>query len=301
MNTPLETIFSQFGIQLYGCIPFSACRITLARKLPQQISLRAAIVFAIPYFPGEDPVRNISLYAVPRDYHLYTRQLFPPLLQALQDTFPGARFFGFSDNSPIDERTACVKAGLGIYGDNGLLITKPYGSFVFLAEILTDYTPEQLKESGTVYAEQSCEHCGACQRVCPMRENPFGISECLSALTQKKQLDSAKEQAYIRQYGSAWGCDLCQTVCPHNKLILQNGVPCCLPFFREKRIFHLRYEQVAQMPDSLFKTRAFAWRGKQTVLRNLRILEQSSTTSLQLSPVNNRRNAENLPKRTNKT
>ena len=276
MNTALSDVFGQHGISLYGCIPFSACHVILERKLPRDFQPRSVIIFAIPYFPGERNDRNISLYAVPRDYHCYFREALPALCADLCAAFTPGNFVGYTDNSPIDERHAAALAGLGRYGDNWLLITKEYGSFVFLAEFLTDLTPWQLGESGTLHEISQCLHCGKCKEVCPMLHNPFGVRECLSALTQKKQLQSDAEIQYIKHYKSAWGCDLCQTVCPYNRPILQSGEPHALPFFTEQRIFRLSYSQVEQMPQTEFSDRAYAWRGRKTILRNLALLEEET-------------------------
>ena len=73
----------------------------------------------------------------------------------------------------------------------------------------------------------------------------------------------------MRRYNTAWGCDLCQSSCPHNKSALQTPIE----FFRRDRIQHLTSEAVEKMSKEEFKSRAFAWRGKRTLLRNLCLLE----------------------------
>ena len=276
MNSALSEVFGHHGILLYGCIPFSACHVILERKLPQEFEPRSVIIFAIPYFPGERSNRNLSLYAVPRDYHCYFKEALPSLCADLRAAFPQGQFVGYTDNSPIDERHAAALAGLGRYGDNWLLITKEYGTFVFLAEFLSDRTPQQLGETGTLNAVEECLHCGKCKEACPMLHNPFGIKECLSALTQKKQPLTEQEIQYIKHYKSAWGCDLCQAACPYNRAILESGTPRALPFFLQQQIFRLTYADVAQMPQDIFADRAYAWRGRKTILRNLALLEEDA-------------------------
>ena len=96
--------------------------------------------------------------------------------------------------------------------------------------------------------------------------------DCLSAVTQKKGDLSEDEKAYIKKYGSAWGCDICQLVCPLVKKAIDGGAETPIEFFRENRIKNLTPEALSEMTDEEFKKRAFSWRGRATVERNLRLL-----------------------------
>ena len=152
-------------------------------------------------------------------------------------------------------------AGLGRIGDHGLLITEPYASFVFLGEIITDApipcTPSEIR---------FCEKCGLCRRCCPTGCDKTG---CLSAVTQKKGELTPKEIALIASNGSVWGCDLCQKVCPHAKKVYESGsVYTEIPFFKEKRTPFLTRTLIESMSDKEFSERAFAWRGRQPLLRH---------------------------------
>ena len=96
---------------------------------------------------------------------------------------------------------------------------------------------------------------------------------CLSAVTQKKGELSADEVELIAYHKSAWGCDICQKVCPHTKKAIKNGtIYSKIPFFLEKRTPCLTYEVVEKMTEEDFKERAYSWRGKAPLLRNLEIL-----------------------------
>lgn len=132
----LSEYFLQRGIRLFAPIPLSACRVTrsyLLERAEIAPTEGTAVMLAIPYFTkaAASPERNLSAYAVPRDYHLFFRDLFDDLLPRLRAEFPEDRFAGFADHSPIDERDAAARAGLGIIGQNGMLITEPYSSYVF--------------------------------------------------------------------------------------------------------------------------------------------------------------------------
>ena len=258
----LSALLREEQIEVFAAMPLDRCRMTypalLDRVLPEA---RTAVLMLIPYRREEKgEKRNLSLYAVPKDYHLYCRDLTSRLCKALSERFPGHDFVGFSDHSPIDERDAAVRCGLGVRGDNGLLISERYGSYVFIGELFTDlpfegvFTPSPAGE---------CLHCGACRRVCPAEET------CLSAVTQKKGELTEAEEALLLKSGTAWGCDLCQTVCPFNRDKEETPIP----FFREDRIPFLTAEDAERMTEEEFGKRAYAWRGRKTILRNLRLLE----------------------------
>lgn len=266
----LSEYFSGQGIRLYAPVPLADCTVG-RRYLLDRAEIDPAsgtvIMLAVPYFThaAADPARNLSAYAVPRDYHLFFRTLFDDLLPKLRERFPADRFAGFADHSPIDERDAAARAGLGILGQNGMLITERYSSYVFLGEVITSQVIPC-----TVQDIRTCENCGACRRACPMGE----IGTCLSALTQKKGELTDAEAAQLRRYGSVWGCDICGEVCPHTRRALREGtIYSEIPFFEEQTVTHLTPEQLDRMTDAEFSDRAFAWRGRSTVRRNLCLFE----------------------------
>ncbi len=269
----LRDYFAEEKIEYFGVIPFSACRLRrpdiIERKGVSAQSIQSAVMFLIPYYV-HDGAGNISLYARAGDYHHYSDALFERLLPKLEACF-GGRFLGFADKSPIEENVAASMAGLGKLGDHYMLINETYGSFVFLAEILSTNPPEALGWDGKTAEPSYCPHCGACKRACPMMIEGM---DCLSAVTQKKGVLSDAEADYIKKYGSAWGCDACQLACPLNQKVLQMGTETPIDFFRKNRISSLTAEALGEMTDAEFRARAFSWRGKATLLRNLEILSR---------------------------
>jgi epoxyqueuosine reductase QueG len=262
-------LLSERGISVSAQISLKNCIITRKYKLEKagfsDIDGLSAVVFAIPYLtPQSDG--NISSYAIPRDYHAFSKQLFADVLPYLEREFPCNRFVGFADDSPIDECHAAARAGIGMIGKNQMLITEKYSSFVFLGEIITDIPFE-----GDVCEIKSCRGCGACLRACPMTES----GECLSSLTQKKGELTESEREIIKKYGSAWGCDICQEVCPHTADAIKAGtVYTDIEFFKNDAIPYLTSEIVDKMTDEEFAARAYSWRGRRTIVRNLEILEK---------------------------
>ena len=94
--------------------------------------------------------------------------------------------------------------------------------------------------------------------------------QCLSALTQKKGDLSESEVSAVIKYGSAWGCDICQEVCPHTALAIKNGtIYTKIEYFRNGVIPVLDIPTLDSMSNEEFLTRAFSWRGRDTVRRNL--------------------------------
>lgn len=267
MKEAIRRLFEEQSVEYAEAIPFSLCRVIHEGKLARLPFVpQTAILMAIPYYVDRPPQANLSLYAMSEDYHFFFRGLFEVLVDRLKERFPCASFAPFADASPIDERDAAVRCGLGVLGENGLLINEKYASFVFLGEILTDLSYEAVGDK-TDFEIRRCEGCGACRRACPKTDL------CLSALTQKKGALSRDEKETLLCLGSVWGCDLCQVACPHSR----NAAVTPFAFFHQNRISRLTKEILLGMSEEEFSRRAFAWRGRNTILRNLELFSHPST------------------------
>jgi epoxyqueuosine reductase QueG len=268
----IKNELKSFGIKDAEALPLSMCRVVRPYKLERcgfyDLESLSVLIFAIPYYTAHKE-KNISSYAIPRDYHLFCRELFDTIIPRLTEKYPENKFVGFADNSPIDERDAAAIAGLGIIGKNGMLITEKYSSYVFLAEIITDLPLKHSEKHEIAY----CKDCGICASACPKGE----LGECLSAITQKKgELTEAEKEA-IKKYGCAWGCDICSEVCPHTKKAIENNtIYTDIPFFLSNLTPTLTSGAVMDMSDEEFSSRAYSWRKKETILRNLSIIEDKT-------------------------
>ncbi|MBQ9784679.1 MAG: epoxyqueuosine reductase [Clostridia bacterium] len=269
----LSEILQKKHIDTFAPVPLSACHVVRPYLLERAgISDGTAIMLAIPYYThaAADPERNLSAYAVSRDYHLFFSALFQEILPILREQFPAYRFAGFADHSPIDEIHAAASAGLGVLGDNHMLLTERYSSYVFLGEIITDERIDCAPQK-----PQRCEGCGACMRACPARDG----SLCLSALTQKKGVLTPDEERRLLAHNTVWGCDICQEVCPHTRRAFTRGtIFSPIPFFSTDTIPHLSAASLAQMSDEAFEQRAYAWRRRETIGRNLALKEKGEPT-----------------------
>ncbi len=258
------------GITHFAALPITACRMTLPRLLTRYEGFvpQTALLYLVPYYAGETD--NLSLYAAARDYHLFFSEFSNRLITHLEASFEGSRSVAFSDHSPIDERDAAARAGLGMIGQNGLLINESYASFVFIGEVITDIPADALGCAAEPLPPRCCEGCGACRAACPTGILRGEGSDCLSAITQRKGELSDAEFDLMARYNTVWGCDLCQLACPHVKQAIRAGTAKTpIPFFLENRTPHLTHRMIEEMSDEDFRARAYAWRGRKTLLRNL--------------------------------
>lgn len=268
IKAKISELLQKENIELFASLKLSECSITKKYLLDKAgIENGSVIIMAVPYLSDDYSHGNISEYAKSRDYHLFFKELFERLLPTLRKDFGDFRFEGFADHSPIDEKHAAAIAGLGILGKNSLLITQKYSSFVFLGEIVTSAILES--DIGEV---SYCENCGKCLSACPASLSPHEL--CISALTQKKGELSDKEKRMVLDSRSVWGCDICQKVCPHTATALNSGtIFTSVPFFMKERIPKLTYRLISEMNDNQFSERAYAWRGREVILRNLSLFQ----------------------------
>ena len=154
-------------------------------------------------------------------------------------------------------------------GDNGLIINEKYGSYVFIGDVITDISPEELGATD-IREVKRCMHCGACKRSCPTGILRAEGTDCLSAITQRKGELTSEEYDLMRKYNTVWGCDLCQSVCPYNR----ESPVTPIEFFHRERIAELTRDMLDAMDKPSFIRRAFSWRGRKTVERNLDILSK---------------------------
>ncbi|MBQ8321768.1 MAG: epoxyqueuosine reductase [Clostridia bacterium] len=267
MNVGLEELFREMKIEYFAVIPYSDLVVTRDDIMKREdFTPRSVIVYLLPYYTGETV--NISRYSASLDYHIAIGEVSARLGEYIKEQFPDASFRGYGDHSPIDERHAALAAGLGIAGDSGLLINEKYGTYIFIGDFITDIDPEILSAKAPEEPKR-CISCGACREACPTGALRGESPECLSAITQKKGALTEYEKGLMRRYNTAWGCDICQSVCPYN----QNPVKTPIEFFYRDRIDTLTADSLSSMSKEEFSKRAFAWRGRKTVERNLEILD----------------------------
>jgi len=266
MKKEICEFFSANKIEYFSAVAYGDCReISPEIMSREDFTPRSVLVFLIPYYVSKP--KNLSVYAASLDYHIYIRQITSELIKLMKELYPENNFVGYGDHSPIDERGAALIGGLGILGDSGLFINEKYGSYVFIADIVCDLSPSEL--SAVKCEVKACLHCSACLSACPTGILRGEGDDCLSAVTQRKGELSENEVRLMQKCDTVWGCDLCQSVCPYNK----SPVVTPIEFFHRDRIECLTSECLSSLSKEEFKSRAFGWRGRAVVERNLKALK----------------------------
>lgn len=274
----MKNFLKENGIEQCSLIPLERCKVIKEYLLTKNGLGKdsSVLMMLIPYRHEKSPV-NLSVYASVKDYHLFVNSLAEKIEAFVKNRFPDSVFKMFADHSPIDEVHAACISGLGFIGDNGLLINKKYSSFVFLAECITNLTPDDL---GIDYAEDvgvtECMHCKKCADACPAgcikktSDSALPKSQCLSAITQKKGELTKEEIKMMLDSGCIWGCDICQNACPYTK----NAEYTPIEFFKTDVITELNSQMLNSFSDEEFNARPFSWRGKGVIGRNVALYEE---------------------------
>ena len=165
---------------------------------------------------------KLSTYAYGRDYHKVLKKRLKPLVAFIREQFGDVDMRAFVDSAPVLEKAWAQRAGIGWVGKHTNVIRKEAGSWFFLCELITDLdlAPDA----------PATDHCGTCRRcidACPTEAiTPYGVDgrRCISYLTI--ELKEAIPQEFAgRMAGWAFGCDICQEVCPWNRFSAPHDEP----------------------------------------------------------------------------
>lgn len=249
---------SDFGFCSFDCVKDSLISCRAMGRIPDDAQGIVTLIF--PYALDEQRYKgsNLSMYACVADYHTVALNILERICNDLRTQWQGEQFVPFADNSPIPEVRVAALSGLGVIGRNGLLINRKYGSWVFIGEIVTTLC---LESSGEIH---SCSGCGLCENKCPTGALSGGRvdkSKCLSEITQRKGELTDEQKLLIRESGCAWGCDVCQLVCPHNKDVKSTYIDEFINSF------------LPLADAESLENKAYGWRGRAVIDRNIKLLE----------------------------
>lgn len=194
------------------------------RAAPQALwaEARSIICLGVNYGPEEDPLAGhghpeqgtISVYARGRDYHKVLKSRLKALARWLVETFGGDAKV-FVDTAPVMEKPLAQRAGIGWIGKHTNLVSRRFGSWLFLGEVFTT-----LEIAPDAAEADHCGSCDACLRACPTDAlaEPYRIEPrlCLSYLTIEHPADI--EPGLAAAMGNRiYGCDDCLAACPWTK------------------------------------------------------------------------------------
>lgn len=226
-----------------------------------QKSAKSVVSLGVSYYPGDHPENTegggrVARYAWGRDYHEVIKERLFRLREELEEKL-GVRIKarGFTDAVPLLERSAAQHAGLGFFGRNSCLINGEIGSYFFIADLIVDLELEP-DPPGT----GTCGRCTRCMDRCPTGAiKAPGVVDarlCISYLTIENRGEIPRE---LRPSVGDWafGCDVCQEVCPYNK---RKATRSRWPEFSEEAGAgpYLRIEEVLEMRSDEEFERRFA-------------------------------------------
>lgn len=185
-----------------------------------QKSARSVVSLGVSYYPGDHPENQgggkVARYAWGADYHVIIKERLFRLREELEEEL-GVKIKAraFTDAVPLLERSAAQHAGLGFFGRNSCVINGDIGSYFFIADLILDLDlPPDDHGTGT------CGQCTRCMDRCPTGAiKAPGVVDarlCISYLTIENRGEIPRE---LRPLVGDWafGCDICQEVCPYNK------------------------------------------------------------------------------------
>ncbi|MEO0408817.1 MAG: tRNA epoxyqueuosine(34) reductase QueG [Cyanobacteria bacterium P01_A01_bin.135] len=196
----------------------------IRQVMPQ---VRSIICVALNYYTGHQrpegkQYAKIARYGWGRDYHRVMTKRLKALSawMADQDYPEPVQVRHYADTGPVQDKYWAQQAGLGWVAKNSNLITRQYGSWVFLGEVLTTLTLEP--------DAPHTAHCGTCTRcidACPIGaiDPPFMVdaNRCIAYHTIENRDDTLPPAIGDRLNGWVAGCDICQDVCPWNQRFAQ--------------------------------------------------------------------------------
>ncbi len=177
-----------------------------------------AMNYYTPHEHAEDEAKGkISRYAWGDDYHEVVKEKLWELFNWIKEEIPEANGKVCVDTAPIMDKAWAVRAGLGWLGKHSNVITKEYGSWVFIGEVLLNLELDYETE----LVEDHCGTCTACLDACPTNAivEPFLVDStaCLSYATIELRSPELPVEITENLEGWLYGCDICQDVCPWNR------------------------------------------------------------------------------------
>lgn len=215
---------------------------------------RSVISLMFNYFTDEkqtDPeAPKISKYAYGRDYHKVVKKRLKELYKFINDEIGEVSGRFFVDSAPVLDKAWAKKSGLGWQGKNTLIISKKSGSYFFLAEVILDL---DLEYDGAV--KDYCGTCTRCLDACPTGalspDKPYYLDakKCISYYTIELK-GSFPDDVAENFENWMFGCDICQEVCPWNRLSKPHSV---LDFEPKPGVLEMSRKEWVDITEDVFE------------------------------------------------
>jgi iron-sulfur cluster-binding protein, putative len=198
------------------------------------------------------------------DYHYVLQDKLDRLAKGIEELTADFEYKGMVDTGALVDTAVAQRAGIGFIGKNGLVISKEFGSYMFLGELITnlDIEPDQP-------VNYDCGDCNRCVTACPtsclIGDGTMNAKRCLSFQTQDKGIMDLEFRKKIKTV--IYGCDICQICCPYNK-----GLDNPLATEIDPELAHPELLPFLELSNGQFKEKfghiAGSWRGKNILQRN---------------------------------
>ena len=234
-----------------------------------------SIALAYPTLPSKKPERvkgerrgAFARASWGEDYHFILSRRMEALIEYIKSEVnqEDVAFKPMVDTGELIDVRVAERAGIGFVGKNGLLVTKEFGSYVYLGELITN-----IEFPVDAPVDYGCGDCTRCVDFCPtnalLGNGKMNAQRCLSYQTQTKGF---MPKEYRKKMGHViYGCDICQQVCPYNKGKDFHLHPEMEPSVEET---HPLLKPLVTISNKEFKERfgkmAGSWRGKKPLQRN---------------------------------
>ncbi|MGT2866002.1 tRNA epoxyqueuosine(34) reductase QueG [Streptococcus fryi] len=232
------------------------------------ISIAVAYPHKLPVQPPKTDYKRgkITPSSWGLDYHFVLQEKLARLAKGIEEL---CKDFSLEHKAMVDtgalvDTAVARRAGIGFIGKNGLVISKEFGSYMFLGELITNLEIEP--DSPVDYDCGDCTRClTACPTSCLNGDSTMNAKRCLSFQTQDKGMMALEFRKKIKTV--IYGCDICQIACPYNK-----GIDNPIATEINPDLAHPELLPFLEMSNKTFKEQfgmiAASWRGKNILQRN---------------------------------
>jgi epoxyqueuosine reductase len=163
-----------------------------------------------------------------RDYHFELREKLEALAKDFQTLYPDVEIKHSLDTQPVLERDLAMRAGLGWFGKNSMIINKEIGSYFILGALFFSRDISEDVDESPMVETDHCGNCTKCIDLCPtnaidIESRTLIADKCISTFSIELFKDAPAPEGMENGRGEIYGCDICQDVCPWNKRVIRQS------------------------------------------------------------------------------